>query len=303
MRDADTTLYRAKALGRARFEVFEIGMRTHAVEVWQLEAELRQAIEEEQFEVFYQPIVTAQTERVCGFEALLRWRHPERGLVEPNQFIPLAEETGLIVPMGSWVLQQAARQLATWHKAGYRPLRVTINVSPYQFQPPGLDISAPPTLPKIVEDILLETGLPAHNLELEITENMTALNSEVTLRILNHLKTLGVKLAIDDFGLGSALGFLKRFPIDTLKIDQSFIKDMSEEAGDTTFITAIITMAHNLNLQVVAEGVDDPVTKLLYCARNSAMNFRAICLINPSGWRRPPVCYKRRGFSLPKEAS
>ena len=145
--------------------------------------------------------------------------------------------------------------MPVWHQAGYHPLRMTINVSPYQFQLPVLDISAPPTLPQIVEDVLNETGLLAHDLELEITENMTTLNSDITLTVLNHLKTLGVKIAIDDFGLGSALGFLKRFPLDTLKIDQSFVKDMTHETGDTTFITAIITMAHSLNLRVVAEGV------------------------------------------------
>jgi diguanylate cyclase (GGDEF)-like protein len=259
LRDADTTLYRAKALGRRRYEIFEMGMRTQAAAAWQLETELRQALENEEFVLYYQPIISTFSGQISGFEALLRWQHPEKGLIGPAEFIALAEESRLIVPLGAWVLRQACRQLQQWHQAGYKPLRITVNVSPYQLQQSTSPTTTSPetdeALTRLVKTILSETGLPPHSLELEITENINTLNSDFNLATLKHLKSLGVRIAIDDFGLGSSLDFLKNFPLDTLKIDQSFVKDMTKSANNTAFITAIIAMAHTLRLWVIAEGV------------------------------------------------
>ncbi len=257
LRDADTTLYRAKSLGRSRFEVFEVSMRTQAIEAWWLEAELRKAIEQEHFEVYYQPIVGASPEKIVGFEALLRWNHPTGGVVGPREFIPLAEETGLIIPIGAWVLEQACLQLKRWHDEGFSDLRVTVNVSPYQFEPPPKAHPGKPyqPLPKLVKQTLEATNIPPSTLELEITENMTVLNMDKHRVSLEHLKALGIRIAIDDFGMNSSLGFLNIFPLDTLKIDRSLIRDMTAADGNPTFLTAIIAMAHSLNFNVVAEGV------------------------------------------------
>ena len=258
LRDADTTLYRAKALGRSRYEVFEIGMRTQAEAVLQLEAELRQAIDRHEFQVYYQPITDLKTGQITGVEALLRWQHPERGLINPDEFIPLAEETGLILVIGSWVLQAACVQLHNWHQAGYTTLRMTVNVSPQQFQklsPATLADEETQSLQELVEQILNQTSVPADRIELEITENLVRLYDEFDLGSLHHLRALGVRIAIDDFGVGSSLSFLKHFPIDTLKIDQSFVKEIVEDAGDAAFVRAIIAMAHSLSLKVIAEGV------------------------------------------------
>lgn len=258
LRDADTTLYQAKAKGRARHEVFNVGMRDHAVAVWQLESELRRAIEQQDFELYYQPIVSLATGQISGVEALLRWRHPEQGIINPGEFIPLAEETGLIVPMGAWVLRTACAQTQAWHEAGHTSLRIAVNVSPQQFKKPTASLLASEDekeLPTLVAEVLDETQLPPEYLALEITENFVEFNSNYNQTIVKNLRALGVSVAIDDFGIGSSLSVLKHFPIDILKIDQSFIKDMTKEAGDAAFIRAIIAMAHSLKLRVVAEGV------------------------------------------------
>ncbi len=261
LRDADTTLYQAKAKGRARHEVFNIGMRDHAVAVWQLESELRRAIDRQDFELYYQPIVSLETGQISGVEALLRWRHPVQGIINPGEFIPLAEETGMIVAMGTWVLRTACAQTVAWHKAGYTSLRMAVNVSPQQFKKPTASVLArqeEKELPDLVGEVLNDTGLPPACLALEITENFVEFNSNYNQNIVKDLRALGVSVAIDDFGIGSSLSVLKHFPIDILKIDQSFIKDMTREAGDAAFIRAIITMAHSLKLRVVAEGVSTP---------------------------------------------
>ncbi len=257
LRDADTTLYQAKARGRARHEVFHIGLRTHAVAVWQLESELRRAIENEDFALYYQPTVSLSTGKITGIEALLRWQHPEQGIINPSEFIPLAEETGLIVPIGAWVLRTACTQTKAWHDAGYDSLRIAVNVSPLQFRKPVAFSDTPEdkTLPKLVEEVREKTGLPPEYLALEITENFIEFNSKYNQTIINNIRKSGVKMAIDDFGIGSSLSFFKHFSIDILKIDQSFIQDMTRDSGDAVFIQAIIAMAHSLKLCVVAEGV------------------------------------------------
>lgn len=260
LRDADMAMYQAKAGGRARHEVFEIDMRTHAVAIWQLEAELRQAIDNQEFQLYYQPFVSLKNGQITGVEALLRWQHPRRGLIIPDEFIPLAEEIGLIMPIGAWVLQTACAQAKQWRQAGFDHLRVSVNVSPAQLQSAssvGPAHATEGTLPRLVKKILDDTGLPPRALELEITENVSLLNSSFGQMILDSLSRLGVRIAVDDFGMGSSLDFLRQFPIDTLKVDQSFVKDMLTVPNDRAFIKAIIAMSHSLNLKVVAEGVEN----------------------------------------------
>lgn len=248
LRDADTAMYRAKALGKARCEVFDTEMRDRAVARLRIENDLRRAIERDEFIVHYQPIVTLTDEQLNGFEALVRWRHPERGLVSPAEFIPVAEETGAILPIGWWVLREACRQMRVWQSAfgGGVPLTVSVNLSGKQFLQPDLI--------EQVERILTETGLPAASVKLEITESMIIESAEAVIGKLLHLKALGVQLAIDDFGTGySSLSYLHRFPIDSLKIDRSFVNAMS--GGRSEIVRAIVGLAHHLRLDVVAEGV------------------------------------------------
>jgi diguanylate cyclase (GGDEF)-like protein/PAS domain S-box-containing protein len=259
LRDADTAMYQAKAKGRARYELFKIDMRTQLEQMWQLEAELRHAIEREEFQLYYQPIVSLADGKIAGVEALLRWEHPQRGLIDPAEFIPLAEETGLISTIGTWVLQSACAQVAVWCAAGHEALRVSVNVSPFQLQqPPQTDVALAKTsiLPELVKRTLADTGIRPEALELEITESLVMLNQEFSMGILRALSDLQVQIAVDDFGMGSALDFLRYFPINTLKIDQSFVREMTGKPDDAAFISAIIAMAHSLKLKVVAEGVE-----------------------------------------------
>jgi diguanylate cyclase (GGDEF)-like protein len=252
LRDADTTMYRAKARGPACHELFNPGMRTHAVELRELETELRRAVEQQEFRVYYQPIVSLATGQITGVEALLRWQHPQRGLIGPSEFIALAEETGLIIPLGEWVLRTACAQAKAWYTAGYSCLRLAVNVSIRQFQRG----SGRQDLPELVTTILDETGLAAQALELEITESIPLINNDFNRDILNKLKTLGLQLALDDFGIGSSLNVLKQFPINTLKIDRSFVKEISHNPDDAAIIKAIISIAHELKVRVIAEGVE-----------------------------------------------
>ena len=249
LRDADTAMYQAKALGKARCEVFDADMREQAIARLDLETDLRRAVERKEFQLHYQPIVSFKTGMLAGFEALIRWRHPSRGLVEPARFIQVAEETGLIVPIGSWVIGEACRQLRAWHvelpwTAG---LSVHVNLSGKQFIQSDLadEIAA----------VLRETELPASNLSLEITESAIIENPTAVVAILEQLKALGVQISIDDFGTGhSSLSYLHRFPINSLKIDRSFVSSMSSEQSG--IVSAIIGLAHALKLEVIAEGVE-----------------------------------------------
>lgn len=249
LRDADTALYRAKAGGRAHCEVFEASMRDHAMSLLQLEVELWQAIEHREFRVFYQPIVSMETGRITGCEALVRWQHPQRGLVSPAEFIPLAEETGLIMPIGEWVLRTACAQNKAWQDSGLPPLWVAVNLSAHQFRRKDLG--------KTIAQILREISLEPQYLKLELTESNAMENAEATTKTLRELKEIGVQLAIDDFGTGySSLSYLKRFPIDDLKIDRSFVMSITTDPDDAAIATAVITLAHSLKLQVIAEGVE-----------------------------------------------
>jgi diguanylate cyclase (GGDEF)-like protein/PAS domain S-box-containing protein len=251
LRDADTSMYRAKAQGRGSHVTFSAGMHTRMVAIQELEAELWRAIERQEFQLHYQPIISLVTGQIVGVEALLRWQHPQRGLISPGEFIPLAEETGLIIPIGEWVLRTACAQTKFWHDAGHASLRLSVNVSMRQFQPGGRR-----NLSEMISSILAETGLAAQVLELEITESIPLVDNSLNRSILGDLKALGLGIALDDFGISSSLITLKQFPINTLKIDRSFIKEITNSASDATIITAIISVAHQLNLKVVAEGVE-----------------------------------------------
>ncbi|MCI0529226.1 MAG: EAL domain-containing protein, partial [Nitrospira sp.] len=249
LRDADVAMYRAKALGKARSEIFDSSMHARAMVLLQLETDLRHAIERGEFVNHYQPIVSLASGKIIGFEALIRWQHPQRGLITPMEFIPIAEETGLVVPIGEWVLRTACAQNRAWQEMGFPPLCVAVNLSSRQFKEPNLV--------ETVAQILRDTNLNPHFLELELTEGIVMENAATTIQTLRELKELGVQFSIDDFGTGySSLSYLKRFPIDTLKIDRSFVMDIPADPDDVAIATVVITLAHSLELEVIAEGVE-----------------------------------------------
>lgn len=249
MRHADMAMYRAKEQGLNTFQLYIAEMNNRISERLDLEQSLRKSLDSMDFVVYYQPQVNAPTGRIEAMEALLRWRHPEKGIVSPDEFIPLAEDTGLIIPIGEWVLRTACAQNKAWQDAGYPPMTVTVNISACQFRQKNLT--------QLVAQVLEETELDPHLLEVEITESVTMNDAEFTSSVLQELKNMGVQIAIDDFGTGhSSLSYLKRFPIDTLKIDRSFIRDVAHDPEDAAIVTTIIAMAQNLNLSVIAEGVE-----------------------------------------------
>ena len=249
IRSADIAMYRAKEQGRDRFQLYAPAMNAQAVERMGLEHGLRKALAQDQLVIHYQPIIEVATGRIHGTEALLRWRHPDLGLVPPDDFIELAEMTGLITPMGPWILEEACGRTRAWQRGTRFYFSVAVNLSARQFLERDL-VSQ-------VERALRNTGLEARFLELEITESVAMHSAETTLRMLTELKSLGVRISIDDFGTGySSLAYLKRFPIDTLKIDQSFVSDIGTNADDSAIASAVIAMAHGLGLRVVAEGVE-----------------------------------------------
>jgi diguanylate cyclase (GGDEF)-like protein/PAS domain S-box-containing protein len=250
LRNADLAMYRAKAAGRARCELFEPGMHIAVLERLELESELRGALERKEFRLLYQPIISLESGELVGVEALLRWIHPERGMVSPLDFIPLAEDSGLIVPIGRWVLQEACRQSALWARATGRRIRMSVNLSARQVQAPRLA--------ETVALALREHRIRPDHLVLEITESVLVDDADRTIAKLHLLRELGVKLAIDDFGTGySSLSYLRRLPVDTLKIDRSFVGGIGE-VGDLTALTgAIVALGRDLGLQTVAEGIED----------------------------------------------
>ncbi len=248
--NADAAMYHVKKSGRNDARVFEAQMSTFFPDRLALEVDLRKALDRREFELHYQPKVDVRSGATTGMEALVRWRHPERGLVLPAEFIPLAEETGLIIPLGHWVLREACRQNKAWQRSGLRPMRTAINISAAQLRHEDLA--------EQVAVALRETGLDASYLEIEITETVVMQNAQAALAMLDRLSQMGIHLAVDDFGTGySSLSYLKRFPLNTLKIDASFIRDISKDNSDALIVKAIIALAHSLRLQVVAEGVED----------------------------------------------
>jgi diguanylate cyclase (GGDEF)-like protein/PAS domain S-box-containing protein len=249
LKNADSAMYSAKALGRNNFQMFTAEMHTAAQQRLDLEISLRSAIEKEEFLLYYQPQIDAQSGELTGFEALVRWQSPEHGMVPPDSFIPVAEETGLIVEIGQQVLEMACKQMAQWQAAGLPPVKVAVNLSARQLRQPDL-------LETICE-IIRVNGISYDIIALEVTESMIMDNPDECIRILTLLSNLGIELAIDDFGTGySSLSYLKLFPFDKLKIDRSFVKDIETDASDAAIASATIALAHTLGRKVVAEGVE-----------------------------------------------
>jgi diguanylate cyclase (GGDEF)-like protein/PAS domain S-box-containing protein len=251
LRDADVAMYRAKTTGKARYAVFEPSMNAGARARLQLENDLRRAITRGEFRVCYQPKVVVESGRIAGVEALVRWEHPTRGLLPPHEFIPVAEETGLIIPIGNWILREACRQAYQWQEQypNAPPLLMNVNLSAQQFRQADL-------LQKVAQ-VLRETGLNPSNLELEVTESVMLNDADSPTETLRQLKGLGVRIALDDFGTGySSLSYLRRFPVDTLKVDRSFVDRLGQEVEDTAIVQTVITLAKTLGLEVVAEGVE-----------------------------------------------
>jgi len=249
LKNADTAMYRAKETGRNRFQFYTREMNARIIDRLTMENDLRQAIKKEEFQVYYQLLVGVHEKQITGVECLLRWNHPERGLIFPSEFIPLVEKTGLIVPLGEWVIRTACEQALQWTEMGFPSMRIAVNLSPLQFSQENFS--------ETVAEILLETALPPHCLSLEITESMIMKDVKAAVFTLTALKSMGIHIAIDDFGTGySSLSYLKSFPIDQLKIDQSFVRDVITDTNDAAISKAIIAMAHSMNLSVIAEGVE-----------------------------------------------
>jgi diguanylate cyclase (GGDEF)-like protein/PAS domain S-box-containing protein len=249
LKNADFAMYQAKDSGRNNYQFFRPDMNVSAIERQSVETDLRHALQAQEFVLHYQPKMNLQTGSIAGVEALIRWLHPKRGLVPPKQFIPIAEECGLIVPIGRWVLREGCRQARAWQEAGLPPMRIAVNISAVELR--AKDFAAG------VRAILTETGLEPCYLELELTETFLMHDSKSTALMLQELKDMGVQLALDDFGTGySSLSYMKRFPIDTLKIDQSFVRDLTTDADDASIVSAVINMGKSLHMQVVAEGVE-----------------------------------------------
>jgi diguanylate cyclase (GGDEF)-like protein len=252
LREAHAAMDRAKAGGKARYEIFDKGITSRTHTVMQLEADLRRALGRHELHMEYQPIISLATGLIDGFEALVRWRHPTRGLVSPGQFVPLAEETGLIIPIGYWALREACNQLAQWQQ-GKRPrslpVTVAVNLSAKQFGQRNL-------LEQVL-NIISRSGADPSYLKLEITESAIMDNTEAAIEVVTHLKEIGIKISLDDFGTGySSLSYLHRFPFNVLKIDQAFVSRMDVSAKNEEIVRAIIALGHSLNMDVVAEGVE-----------------------------------------------
>jgi diguanylate cyclase (GGDEF)-like protein/PAS domain S-box-containing protein len=273
LRDADTAMYRAKKAGRAQYALFDMSMYTSAKERFRLETELRRAIEYQEFRTYYQPIISMPTGQIIKAEVLLRWQHPQRGLILPAEFIPLAEETGLIIPMTEWLIHTVCAQQKSWQDDGYPHIILTINLSARELQYPNL--------PQQIERILDETSVAADTIELEITETTVMENIHSILTTLHKLSSMGIKISIDDFGSGhSSLGRLKHLPIQTLKIDRSFIREMTHDQDNAILTKAIIAIAGSLNLQVIAKGVETS-EQLTFLQENQCNKFQGYLFSQP----------------------
>ncbi|MGZ4163345.1 MAG: putative bifunctional diguanylate cyclase/phosphodiesterase [Tumebacillaceae bacterium] len=270
---ADTAMYRAKDLGRNNYQLYTSGMNAHMLPRLSLEKDLRNALDNNELLVYYQPQVSANTGEVTGLEALIRWKNPRLGMISPGEFIPLAEETGLIVPIGEWVLRTACRQNKAWQEMGFPPMRVAVNLSMRQF---GRD-----DFVETVARVLEETRLEPKYLDLEITESITMQNVERTVKMLHDLKNLGVQISLDDFGTGySSLSYLKHFPLHMLKIDQSFVRDITTDSDDAAICSSIIALAHSLQLSVIAEGVEEEA-QLAYLLKHGCVEMQGYLFSPP----------------------
>lgn len=249
IQNADVAIHHAKESGSNHYRFYESAMNTQSLYRLNMESSLRKALEREEFVLHYQPQINIKSGKIIGFEALLRWHHPSLGMVSPVEFIPLLEETGMINPVGRWILRTACQAGREWNELGLGDIKISVNISPLQFE--NSDISS------IVAEVLSETSLEAKYLEIELTESAIMRSPQKTIEVLSTLNDMGVTLAIDDFGTGySSLSYLQKFPIDVLKIDRSFVKDVSKNNGDASIVSAIISMAHSLKLSVIAEGVE-----------------------------------------------
>jgi EAL domain-containing protein (putative c-di-GMP-specific phosphodiesterase class I) len=251
LRNADLAMYLAKEDGKNNFRFYSDEVKTQSIERLMLETDLRHALESNQFLLHYQPKVNLVAGQITGVEALLRWCHPRLGVLPPMDFIPLAEETGLIVPIGRWVLREACRQSEAWERQGLQNLTMAINLSPRQFSDENLL--------QDIDDALAKSGMRAENLQIEVTESMVMQNTPRAARILNSMRSRGIRLAIDDFGTGySSMSLMKQFPIDTIKIDRSFVRHLPDNSEDKAIAQAIIDLGKALGMTVVAEGVETP---------------------------------------------
>lgn len=251
LRDAHTAMYRAKALGKSRHEIFTVGMHAQALERLQLEGDMRQALEQEEFELYYQPIVDLKTDGIVGFEALIRWKSAQHGFVSPARFIPLAEETEFIEPLGQWILEEACRQQIEWQTQfpQYPNLFISVNVSACQINQPGFI--------EMIRETLKTTEVNPHKIKLEITESAAMQDYEAAIEIMLQLKALHLNIGMDDFGTGySSLTYLRRFPIDTLKVDRSFVTEITNSVEDAAVVQAVIQLSHCLGIEVIAEGIE-----------------------------------------------
>jgi diguanylate cyclase (GGDEF)-like protein/PAS domain S-box-containing protein len=249
LKNAETAMYRAKDQGRNNFQLYASGMNVSAFKQLLMENSLRRALEKEEFVIYYQPQINLANQKVTGAEALVRWQHPDLGLVFPNEFIGLAEETGLIVPIGEWIIKKVCEQSKKWQAAGYEKMCISVNLSARQFQ----QLNLVPTIAKIIAD----TGLDPQYLGMEVTESIAMKNADFTIAALGEMKKMRIHLSLDDFGTGySSLSYLKRFPLETLKIDRSFVRDITTDPNDAAIVTAVVALAHSMKLNVVAEGVE-----------------------------------------------
>jgi EAL domain-containing protein (putative c-di-GMP-specific phosphodiesterase class I) len=249
LKNADAAMCYAKDQGKNNYQYYNHKMNTSAFEKLMLESNLRKALERDEFSLYYQPKMDVATGAIIGAEALIRWRHPDLGLVSPAEFIPLAEETGLIVPIGEWALRSACAQTRKWHDAGHTSMQVAVNMSSLNFKQENFH--------RMIAQVVGDSGLPARCLELEMTESLLMQDAEAMVNMLKRLKATGITLSIDDFGTGySSLSYLKRFPLDALKIDRSFVNDITVNPNDAAITSAIIAMARSLKLNVIAEGVE-----------------------------------------------
>ena len=251
VKNADTAMYRAKSQGTDLFQLYAPELNAHAVEQLALESALRRAVETKEFELHYQPIVQTRDNRIVTLETMLRWRHPVLGLVRPEQFIRMAESTGLIVPIGEWALQTSMRQLSEWRASGYRELRLAVNISGRQLKQPEFV--------EMVRATLVENQLPGSAIEFEITEMSATQSEPAAVERLRELRKMGVRISIDDFGTGfSSVSVLKHFPVDALKIDTSFVRDLMLDPNDAAIAGAVVALAKSMGLTVIAEGVENP---------------------------------------------